>query len=546
MKTFWNWIKDADTGERELRLDGAISDETWFGDEITPKQFREELNASAGDITVWINSPGGDVFAATEIYNMLRAYKGKVTIRIDSLAASAASIVAMAGDEVQISPVGQIMIHNPQMLTGGDSEELRTGARALDEIKESIINAYQLKTKLPREQLAQLMDDETWLNARRAVELGFADKIIGDDSSILAKQFSQRKVTNSILQVIKEQGEIYMGNDRDSTKMPIAYLLGTTTWGSQTFKFARGIDGNEYKNNFLNSIKTNFKNNYLREGSLPDGGYLLPVEMHDEIISALSQANALREIGRVIQTASEHRISIVATKPAAAWVAEGQEFSFTNETFNQISLNAYKIAIAIKISTELLQDSYYDIESHLTQEFSTAIGAAEEEAMLLGDGVNKPKGLIPTLAQSASGTLQTTGAEISADDLLTLQFSLRRPYRKNSVWLTSDAGLAMIRRLKDSTGNFIWQPSLTETEPSRLFGQPIYTSEFMPAPAKGNVAVLYGDFKDYFIIGERGQMEMQPLRELYAMSGQVAYLMTSRVDSALSNPEAIRGLKIRA
>ena len=423
MKTFWNWIKDADTGERELRLDGAISDETWFGDEITPKQFREELNASAGDITVWINSPGGDVFAATEIYNMLRAYKGKVTIRIDSLAASAASIVAM----------------------------LRTGARALDEIKESIINAYQLKTKLPREQLAQLMDDETWLNARRAVELGFADKIIGDDSSILAKQFSQRKVTNSILQVIKEQGEIYMGNDRDSTKMPIAYLLGTTTWGSQTFKFARGIDGNEYKNNFLNSIKTNFKNNYLREGSLPDGGYLLPVEMHDEIISALSQANALREIGRVIQTASEHRISIVATKPAAAWVAEGQEFSFTNETFNQISLNAYKIAIAIKISTELLQDSYYDIESHLTQEFSTAIGAAEEEAMLLGDGVNKPKGLIPTLAQSASGTLQTTGAEISADDLLTLQFSLRRPYRKNSVWLTSDAGLAMIRRLKDST-----------------------------------------------------------------------------------------------
>ena len=308
----------------------------------------------------------------------------------------------------------------------------------------------------------------------------------------------------------------------------------------------RGIGGNEYKENFMNAIKTNFKNNYLREGSLPDGGYLLPVEWHDEIISALSQANILREIGRVIQTASEHKISIVATKPQAAWVAEGQEISFTKETFNQISLNAYKIAIAIKISTELLQDSYYDIESHLTQEFSTAIGAAEEEAMLLGDGNNMPKGLIPTLTQSASGTLQTTGAEISADDLLTLQFSLRRPYRKSAVWLTSDAGLAMIRRLKDTTGNFIWQPSLTETEPSKLFGQSIYTSEFMPAPTAGNVAVLYGDFKNYFLIGERGQMEMQPLRELYAMSGQVAYLMTSRVDSVLSNPEAIRGLKIRA
>lgn len=308
----------------------------------------------------------------------------------------------------------------------------------------------------------------------------------------------------------------------------------------------RGIVGDEYKKNFMNAIRTNFKNNYLREGSLPDGGYLLPVEWHDEIISALSQANILREIGRVIQTASEHKISIVATKPQAAWVAEGQEISFTKETFNQISLNAYKIAIAIKISTELLQDSYYDIESHLTQEFSTAIGATEEEAMLLGDGNNMPKGLIPTLAQSASGTLQTTGAEISADDLLTLQFSLRRPYRKSAVWLTSDAGLAMIRRLKDTTGNFIWQPSLTETEPSKLFGQAIYTSEFMPAPTAGNVAVLYGDFKNYFLIGERGQMEMQPLREIFAMSGQVAYLMTSRVDSVLSNPEAIRGLKIRA
>ena len=205
---FWNFI-DVGEGERELRLDGAISDETWFGDEITPKQFRHELNAGDGDITVWINSPGGDVFAATEIYNMLRAYKGKVTIRIDSLAASAASIVAMAGDEVQISPVGQIMIHNPQMLTGGDSEELRAGARTLDEIKESIINAYQLKTKLSRIQLAQMMDDETWLNARRAVELKFADKIIGvADTSILnAQQFSRRQITNSFVAKFKLEEE---------------------------------------------------------------------------------------------------------------------------------------------------------------------------------------------------------------------------------------------------------------------------------------------------------------------------------------------------
>lgn len=203
---FWNFIRDETTGERELRLDGAISDETWLGDEVTPEEFRRELLAGEGDITVWINSPGGDVFAASQIYNMLRAYRGKVTVRIDSLAASAASIVAMAGDVVEISPVGQIMIHNPETIAAGNVAEFSTAIKMLDEVKESIINAYELKTKLPRKQLAQLMDDETWLNARRAVELGFADKIIGGDSAVLtAQQFSRRQITNSFVTRFKRE-----------------------------------------------------------------------------------------------------------------------------------------------------------------------------------------------------------------------------------------------------------------------------------------------------------------------------------------------------
>lgn len=201
---FWNFIRDETTGERTLRLDGAISDETWLGDEVTPEQFREELNAGSGDITIWINSPGGDVFAASEIYNCLRAYSGKVTVKIDSLAASAASVVAMAGDVVEISPVGQIFIHNPETIAAGNVAEFSTAIKMLDEIKESIINAYELKTKLPRSQLAQLMDDETWLNARRAVELGFADKIIGGDSTgLTAQQFSRRQITNSFVAKFK-------------------------------------------------------------------------------------------------------------------------------------------------------------------------------------------------------------------------------------------------------------------------------------------------------------------------------------------------------
>ena len=200
---FWNFV-ETENG-RELRLDGAISDETWYGDEITPKQFRAELNAGTGDITVWLNSPGGDVFAAAEIYNSLRAYRGKVTILIDSLAASAASFLAMAGDEIQISPVGMMMIHNPETIAAGNVAEFQSVITTLNEVKESIINAYELKTKLPRKKISELMDEETWLNARRAVELGFADKIIGDSGGLKAQQFSRIQITNSFVAKFKPE-----------------------------------------------------------------------------------------------------------------------------------------------------------------------------------------------------------------------------------------------------------------------------------------------------------------------------------------------------
>lgn len=200
MAKFWNFAQV--DGGRELRLDGAISDVTWLGDEVTPKKFRDELEAGDGDITVWINSPGGDVFAATEIYNMLKAYRGRVTVKIDSLAASAASVVAMAGDTVEISACGMMMIHNPATIAAGDAGEMKLAAQMLDEVKEGIINAYETKTKMPRERLSDMMTAETWLNANKAVELGFADKIIDDQrgitNAIPAQMFSQMQVTNSL------------------------------------------------------------------------------------------------------------------------------------------------------------------------------------------------------------------------------------------------------------------------------------------------------------------------------------------------------------
>lgn len=181
-RKFWNWVKNEGglSMERTLFLSGEISDETWYGDEVTPKLFKDELYAGEGDITVWLNSPGGDVFAAAQIYNMLRDYKGNVTIKIDGLAASAASVIAMAGNTVLVSPVAMMMIHNPATLAIGNAKDMERAIGMLNEVKESILNAYEGKTGLSRIRLSHMMDDETWFNARKAVELGFADKILFD------------------------------------------------------------------------------------------------------------------------------------------------------------------------------------------------------------------------------------------------------------------------------------------------------------------------------------------------------------------------------
>ena len=183
-RKFWNWIRNEDESvpdmERTLFLNGMISDETWYGDEVTPQLFKDELNAGNGNITVWINSPGGDVFAAAQIYNMLRDYKGSVTVKIDGIAASAASVIAMAGDKVCVSPVAMMMIHNPATMAMGETKDMQKAIAMLNEVKESILNAYEFKTGLTRTRLSHMMDDETWFNAKKAVELGFADKILFD------------------------------------------------------------------------------------------------------------------------------------------------------------------------------------------------------------------------------------------------------------------------------------------------------------------------------------------------------------------------------
>lgn len=180
MKKFWNWIHD-DSGGRVLRLEGPIDEDSIWGDEVTPQAFREELNSEEGDVTVWINSPGGNVFAAAEIYTMLQDYPGAVTVKIASIAASAASVVAMAGSKVLMSPTALLMIHDPATIAMGNAKDMEKAIDTLNEVKESIINAYTAKCGLSRKKVADLMSNETWMNAKKAVELGFADEILYED-----------------------------------------------------------------------------------------------------------------------------------------------------------------------------------------------------------------------------------------------------------------------------------------------------------------------------------------------------------------------------
>ena len=213
MKKFWEWKSrkirdqalDEEVEERVLFLNGMIAEESWFDDDVTPELFREELNAGSGDITVWINSPGGDCVAAAQIYNMLMEYKGDVTVKIDGLAASAASVIAMAGTKVLMSPVSMLMVHNPATIAIGDKGEMQKAIHMLAEVKESIMNAYEIKTGLNRNKISSMMDAETWMNANKAVEMGFADGIMKRDSDAedveapkVSAMYSKVAVTNSL------------------------------------------------------------------------------------------------------------------------------------------------------------------------------------------------------------------------------------------------------------------------------------------------------------------------------------------------------------
>ncbi len=301
-----------------------------------------------------------------------------------------------------------------------------------------------------------------------------------------------------------------------------------------------GRASDAYKNGMLTALRTNFRqvSDILQEGVDADGGYLVPEEYDSRLIDTLEEENIMRKLGRVITTSGEHKINIAATKPAAAWIEEGGALTFGDATFSQILLDAHKLHVAIKVTEELLYDNAFGLENYIIDQFGKALANAEEDAFLNGTGVGQPLGLF---AKTGGGTTaETLTGALKADDILNLIYALKRPYRKNASFIINDKNLAVIRKLKDNNGAYMWQPSYQAGEPDKILGYDIHTSAYAPEDA-----IAFGDYS-YYNIGDRGTRSFKQLAELFAGNGMIGYVAKERVDGKLILPEAVQILRLKA
>lgn len=307
-----------------------------------------------------------------------------------------------------------------------------------------------------------------------------------------------------------------------------------------------GRASNEYKEGVLQALRSNFRqvSNVLQEGVDTAGGYLVPEEYDKRLIDGLTEENIMRTLGTTITTSGEHKINIAGAKPAASWIEEGGALVFEDASFDQIILDAHKLHVAIKVTDELLYDNAFNLESYILTQFSKALANAEENAFLNGDGVGKPLGIFAENGGGQVAITTNTQSSITADEIINLVHSLKRPYRKNAKFIMNDQTIALIRKLKDNNGAYLWQPSLQAGEPDRLFGYPVYTSAYVPTVAAGKPVIAFGDFS-YYNIGDRGVRSFDQLRELFAGNGMVGFLAKERVDGKLVLPEAVQILKMK-
>ena len=315
--------------------------------------------------------------------------------------------------------------------------------------------------------------------------------------------------------------------------------------GDKAIKTGRASD--EYKKALLQAMRTNFRqiSNVLQEGIDPQGGYLVRDEYDKRLIDILTEENVMRTLGTNITTSGEHKINIAATKPAAAWIEEGGTLTFGDATFDQIILDAHKLHVAIKVTEELLYDNAFNLENYILTQFGKALSNAEEDAFINGTGVGQPLGILAETGGAQVGVTSASSTKVTADEIINLVYSLKRPYRKNAVFLANDVCVAELRKLKDNNGQYLWQPSLQAGEPDRVLGYKVYTSPYFPVPTAGGTAVAFGDFS-YYNIGDRGTRSFAELKELFAGNGMIGFVAKERVDGKLVLPEAIKLLQMKS
>lgn len=346
---------------------------------------------------------------------------------------------------------------------------------------------------------------------------------LGKEVDRLERQAAlEMEINKSINQPIKSNPADYTGND---------HKTGRAT--------------NEYMEAFWKNMRSKSNidiYNALQIGTDSEGGFLVPDEFEKTLIASLIESNVMRSLCKVITTSfGDKLIPVVASRGTASWVAEEGAITDSDDSFGQITLGAHKLVTMIKVSEELLNDNVFNLESYIAKEFARRIGAAEEEAFIIGNGTGKPTGIVN---MGQLGATTAVNNAITFDEIIDLYYSLNEGYRNKATWLLNDSTIKVIRKLKDSTGQYLWQPSLQAGQPDTVLNRPIKTSVYMPTIASANKVAVFGDFSNYWIADRQGRA-FQRLNELYAANGQVGFKASERVDGKLTLAESVKTLQMK-
>lgn len=383
-----------------------------------------------------------------------------------------------------------------------------------------------------------------WTAAKNFAESHKNDKGVLSDEDYATYQNMEKDIENVSREISRMQRAAAM---EDELNKPVnTPITAKPMNGGKEKEEKTGRAAEDYKKNFWNVMRSKVPNpaimNALQEGVDTEGGYLVPDEFEHTLVEALEEENIFRKLAHVIQTSSgERKIPVVASKGSANWIDEEGPYTDSDDAFGQVTIGSFKLGTTIKVSEELINDSVFDLENYISKEFARRIASREEEAFFTGDGNGKPLGFLAKTGGADVGVTAASATAITADEIIDLFYSLKTPYRKNAVWILNDATVKAVRKLKDSTGQYLWQSALTEGTPDKLLGRPVYTSAYMPTAAAGAKTIAFGDFKYYWIADRQGR-SFRRLNELYATTGQVGFLGSQRVDGKLILSEAVKVL----